>query len=134
MRAIRRPPAHITGNKDIGSNTDGAAAPPALSRGAKKASPWCPRGGGALARRRGSELPKPPAYNPSVSLRLTAPLHRGAFAGGHEGRPYTHAPGFTVGAGFIPARIAAPPILGVGAHCICARVGTCKFALPRADI
>ena len=61
--------------------------------------------------------------NPSVSLRLPAPLHRGAFGrpyrvalwgslmeiataprAGNKARPYRHALGFAVGAGFIPAR------------------------------
>ena len=44
---------------------------------APKASPWCPRGGGAK-RRRGSEPAETGADNPSVTLRVTAPFTQGS--------------------------------------------------------
>ena len=52
---------------------------------AAKASPWCPRGGGAK-RRRGSEPAETGADNPSVTLREPAPFTQGSLPSQAQGR------------------------------------------------
>ena len=53
---------------------------PVFFVGAAFASPWCPRGGGMRSIPEGIRT----CDNPSVSLRLPSPLHRGAFFSFHK--------------------------------------------------